>query len=519
MKKIISISLLSLVALSLSAQETYQNAIIAKEDLNGTARYVGMGGAMDALGADISTIGTNPAGIGVFRHSTVNLSAGLISQQSAHSFAGKDPTKLSFDQAGFVFSQPTGKNSYVNFAFNYHKSTNFAYILAASDALSGASQNKLSYMKGAEGVFNITSNGMHYTSNSNAFSQVDYLYYNGLLADEGDFYYTDADKYAINRADRGYIGEYDFNISGNVNNRLYWGVTFGICDVNYRSYSEYNETLGSDGRAVLSDERKIDGTGFNIKMGLIFRPIESSPFRIGISVATPTFYDLTTTNRTSLRLEDWTANYGSPQTSISEAYDFKVYTPWKFGVSLGTTFGKHVAIGAVYEYADYAHLDTRVNTGGGYDWYYDTYYDTSSSDRAMNHHTKETLRGVSTFKLGAEVKIFDNLAVRVGYNYESPMYRKSGYKDGTINSPGTYYASETDYTNWSGSNRFTCGVGYNISNFSIDLAYQYCAQNGDYSPFMNYYASDASSSDNNICNSIKVDNDRHQLLLTLGYHF
>ena len=43
-------------ALPMFSQETYEGAEIATEDLNGTARYVGMGGAMDALGADISTI-------------------------------------------------------------------------------------------------------------------------------------------------------------------------------------------------------------------------------------------------------------------------------------------------------------------------------------------------------------------------------------------------------------------------------------------------------------------------------
>ena len=34
-------------ALSVNAQETYENAKLAGEDLNGTARYVGMGGAME----------------------------------------------------------------------------------------------------------------------------------------------------------------------------------------------------------------------------------------------------------------------------------------------------------------------------------------------------------------------------------------------------------------------------------------------------------------------------------------
>ena len=71
----------------LAAQETYENAKIATEDLNGTARYVGMGGAGDALGADISTISTNPAGIGLFRHSKVDVSAGMVSQQDATDYS------------------------------------------------------------------------------------------------------------------------------------------------------------------------------------------------------------------------------------------------------------------------------------------------------------------------------------------------------------------------------------------------------------------------------------------------
>lgn len=55
MKKIYySIALLAFVALPISAQETYENTKLIDNDLNGTARYVGMGGAMEALGADLS---------------------------------------------------------------------------------------------------------------------------------------------------------------------------------------------------------------------------------------------------------------------------------------------------------------------------------------------------------------------------------------------------------------------------------------------------------------------------------
>ena len=52
-KVFISACLLSLFMANAYAQETYENTKLVDNDLNGTARYVGMGGAMEALGADI----------------------------------------------------------------------------------------------------------------------------------------------------------------------------------------------------------------------------------------------------------------------------------------------------------------------------------------------------------------------------------------------------------------------------------------------------------------------------------
>ena len=88
MKKILFAALALASTMPALAQETYENAKIATEDLNGTARYVGMGGAMEALGADISTMSTNPAGIALFRKSTASISFGLNSQQAAPDFNG-----------------------------------------------------------------------------------------------------------------------------------------------------------------------------------------------------------------------------------------------------------------------------------------------------------------------------------------------------------------------------------------------------------------------------------------------
>ena len=525
-------------ALSANAQETYENAKLAGEDLNGTARYVGMGGAMEALGADISTIGTNPAGIGLFRHSNVSISGGLLMQSDAKDFSNGKKTNLSFDQIGGVYSTRTGQKSFINFGFNYHKGKNFDYILNAANSLDGSSQNKQSYIKGMlgdqkVGGFNVGKNkdgqNIGYVDAKSSdvaytWSQIDYLYWNSLIPGSNGLYnYEKATGYTLDRAHTGYIGNYDFAVSGNLNDRVYLGLTFGMKDVNYKGYSEYRENFSNAGGVLVRDERKITGSGFDITAGVIVRPVAESPFRIGAYVKTPTWYDLTTSNNTRLVYSPSTTSVRSTDSSISNSYDFKMWTPWKFGLSLGHTIGNNLALGATYEYEDYANINSRVNDGGYFDYYYGDYYESSTADKNMNAHTKEVLKGVSTLKLGVEYKPVSNVALRMGYNYVSAMYDKDAQKDPGIASLGTAYASATDYTNWSAINRFTLGVGYQVKNFNIDLAYQYSAQNGSFAPFSNINVSIPSGTttvtESNVATTTDVKNNRSQLLLTVGYRF
>lgn len=554
MKKIFSLMAAAMLTTAATAQETYDNAPLAQKDLNGTARYVGMGGAMEALGADISTMGTNPAGIGMFRRSIINGSFGFSSQSDAEEFNGADKTKMSFDQAGFVYSMRSGRSSFVNFGFTYNKSRNFNQILTAAGRLNGASQNKLSGMKNYNGIYKLHSNKDGKLSSPDAAcSQLDYLYSNVILGDGNSILvdkngnmigdntdgflirkdgfsptFYNATDYSFGRESSGYIGEYNFNISGNSNDRFYWGLTFGLYDVHYDATTRYTENLvdgsNSIGSVTLNDRRKITGSGFDVKAGIIFRPVEESPFRVGLYVHTPTWYDLTSKNYTRLdnnlkkNQDDPSQSYGAyDYGDINEAYDFKFYTPWRFGASIGHTVGNYLALGATYEYADYSTSDIRINDGGTIDnW--GNYYDESHSDEAMKQNIKQSLKGVHTLKLGMEFKPERNWAVRLGYNYVSPMYNKEGYKDGTINSYGTYYSSTTDYTNWKATNRITAGVGYNHKNWTIDLAYQYSQTDGDFYPFRSYVDNDKQAYDN-VCDAVKVSNKRNQLLLTLGYKF
>ena len=528
-----------MAALPVMAQETYQDANTATEDLNGTARYVGMGGAMEALGADISTISTNPAGIGLFRRSNVSATIGVVSQGNVDKAATGDKTHMSFDQIGFVYSRPSGKNSYINFGFNYHKSRDFNHILYAANKLGDGSQQILSYAsgistgqlgyQGTPGKYEPTFTGAYPPT----YSQVDELINQGLNFNtyDGEYYYLYADDYVFNRHAKGYIGEYDFNLSGNINDRVYLGITFGLHDVHYKGFTNYEENLTNDieslGDAELYDERKITGIGYDVKAGVIVRPIEESAFRLGAYVSTPTFYDLKTSNYT--QLDNYLKEYmidGKPYSagaysvvSNEDVYEFRLNTPWKFGLSAGHTVGNFLALGATFEYSDFSGIDTREKGDEYYDAWYDTYYTSSYSDNAMNDHTDATLKGVCTVKVGAEYKPIPELALRAGYNYVSPAYKKDGmrgYRDGFIQSLGTAYSSTTDYTNWDCTHRITLGLGYTFKNFYADLAYQYSTKKGDFYPFQKEFSMGGVES---FCSSTKVEDNRHQAMLTLGYRF
>lgn len=539
-----------------AAQDTYENANMLGGDLNGTARYIGMGGAMEALGADISTIGTNPAGLGLFRHSNISLSVGLVNQQEAKKFDNLSKTNLSFDQAGFVWSDILGDESFLNFSFNYHKSRNFDRILQADNRFRyGASLSKLAFAKSTKhsdtnggydlGYNKYTNTWMGYRNPQEdskyayPFTQWDYLYTNAYNVDDvnnpdGDFLYSEADDYYFDKANRGWIADFDFNLSGNFNQRVFWGLTFGLHSVNYKSYSLYDEMMidanyQQIGTMQLEDDRRIDGSGFDVKFGLIIRPIEESPFRFGLSVSTPTWYSLTSKNYTRIFNNTYTGEYenlldpkydfwGYSDLSSEDSYDFKYYTPWKFGFSLGHTIDDFLALGASYEYSDYGAASTR-SYDGSYDYYG---HENTEQDRVMTRDTENKLKGVHLLKVGAELKPDPAVAVRLGYNYQTSAYNSDAFRDTQLDSPGVYFSSTPDYVNWDDTHRITCGLGYKYEGLSIDLAYQYSQTKGSFYPFQpNVVFNDPKGDTGVTCISTPADVSfkRHQVLLTLGYTF
>ena len=528
MKKIFIAAMAVALGVPAAAQDTYESARLLGSDLNGTARYVGMGGAMEALGADISTMSSNPAGIGLFRHSTISTSFGFQAQADAKKFDGLGSTNMSFDQAGFVYSAKISPSSFINVGFNYHKSKNFDQILSAANSLAGCSQNGLTWEKANQGIYDFEFNqqgdmiGMEYGYRSYSFNQADYMNTNVLMLNPKDKKVNcyDASGYTFDRAHRGWIADYDFNLSGNYDDRFFWGLTVGIKDVHYKGYSEYGESLVvhdatrteyPGGSVAYGDDRRIKGTGVDLKLGVIVRPLEESAFRVGAYVHTPTWYELTSSN--SSYILNNTPTYGSYDDGVSnESYDFGYHTPWKFGLSMGTTVGTQLALGATYEYTDYGASQNRIIDG------YD-YYDNAqtSKDYDMKENTERSLKGVSTFKVGAEYKPVPEVAIRLGYNYLTSGYKMDGVRDQSVNSLGVMYASTTDYVNWKDTQRLTAGVGFKVGKMNIDLAYQLSKTDGEFHPFQDYvpaYSSVAVST-----GVTKVTNKRSQALLTIGYTF
>lgn len=529
MKKQFFLACLALIAAGMQAQETYESAELATEDLNGTARYIGMGGAMEALGADISTIGTNPAGIGLFRRSWVGASAGLTIQRGdSYDFCKNGKTNADFNQMGAVYAMQTSENSFFNFGFNYHKNRNFNQIISAMGVLDNSSISE-------KAVIAAHSNTLQY-------NRMDLLVYDNYH-DNGVGYMPYGIQYFGLNDNEGYISEFNFNLSGNIKNRIFLGLSVGVHDVNYRSSANYYEyVMYNIARSIRFQEtgasesdydkltanypygletvnyKEITGSGANIKFGAIFRPIETSPFRIGLYIHTPTWYHLTSrVNQDVYTDSDQKTN----RKGISAVTNYRVSTPWKFGFSLGHTFSNVVALGATYEYAKYSSINVAD--------------DFSHDDRVVNYNTEESLKGVHTLKLGVEVKPVPEVAIRAGYNYQSAIYdADKGYKDYMTHETesdtyGSFYTSN-DYTNWKGTNRVTFGLGFALmKNVNLDLSYQYAFQKGEYHPYSatsgtmykdgdaDYYPTGEYMENGSVIQNVK--NDRHQLNCTLSYKF
>ena len=536
-----------LVAISANTQTIYDATNLTQRDLNGTARFVGMGGAMSALGGDISTIGTNPAGIGIYRSNDVMTSFSYSLTGTESDYLGSkfetNKARWNFDNIGAVIATKIGNVTplrYVNFGFNYHKTKSFYKNMTMEGLMGGidmadgtwAPISQVRYMAQQAtdanyGNMDFGSTDIYYNGDAGWLGAIGYQGWLTNETEDGVFYpaHLASEAYGYFRSEeRGGIDQYDINLSLNVNDRFYFGFTVGLYDVDYNKYSFYDETydtydlLGIDEGYSLETFKRIHGSGFDVKLGVIVRPFEYSPLRIGLAVHTPTFYSLTYTTGALLTPDVLTDDGNLAE--IVNTYDilggrdmdrdFNLQTPWLLNASLGYTIGTNLALGAEYEYENYSSMKFKYPEGGDME--------------QENAEVKANLKAVHTLRVGAEYKPTPAFSLRAGYNYSTAAYTDGALKYLPTNAIDT----DTDYANSQSMNTFTVGLGYRWSSFYMDLAYKYLSYKSDFYPFFNEMCEDATynyviTGNQNAFivtpQATKVTNTRSQVLLTLGFRF
>ena len=437
MKKILFALFSVTIAVTLNAQDQYSASEFATSDLNGTSRYVGLGGALDALGGDISVMGSNPAGTAIYKKTDMSFTAGAF-------FTGEDG-QLGHD----------GNLSQTNQIANL---MNESYQYNSYGMLTGVAYDA----------------GLLYDVKD---EQNNHKTYRGVGAQTANF----------RRATYGSTSQFDLNLSFNISNQFFWGMSVGVYDVNYNRETLYSE-LGVDNIGYdIRNWYETNGNGFDIKMGLIWRPIKESPFRVGLSVHTPTWYRLEDTNGTDISINNSTI------WDSADPYEYDYRTPWKFGFSLGHTVGNFLALGAQYEVSDLSSCHY-----SSVDWDNDDYF------RLMNDKISNQLKAQHTLRFGMEIKPATNFALRFGYNYVSSPIKETAWKESFCDG----YNGETDYINWGGTNRITCGLGYRFNGGYFDISYQYQTQKGDFYAFCD-----------ESLQPTQIKNNRNQLMATIGFRF
>jgi hypothetical protein len=243
----LSMLLSVLSAFSLAAQNFTDALRYSEFTAGGTARAIGAGSAMGALGTDFSVLSTNPAGLGWYRSSEFVLSPGINNART--------DSRLTNDENAFPFEENRSK-------FNLNT---FGAVFAAANSTRdwrttnfGIGVNRLadfhqnSYFEGSS-AGSIVDRFREQANSVDGISDFE----SGLAIDVGALYennppdglfYSDfqlaPDEAVFRRQDvftTGAINELVFSFAGNYQDRLLLGATVGVPIVRYSVEKEYRE--------------------------------------------------------------------------------------------------------------------------------------------------------------------------------------------------------------------------------------------------------------------------------------
>ena len=451
-------------------------ARLSEREVSGTARYVGMGGAMTAGGGDPSAVRDNPAGLGVYRRMEVAISLGGKWDQTMQ--VGNEwntpYAKFEMPQAswGFYYGNPYRTSGVIanNFMISYNRLRQYQREYSATinncdnslaDVIALKTNGLAEQYLQPEGRWN--------DANVGWLSILGYDTYmiNPLANEQWGANLQQGEKVnsAIYVRENGYMDEYALDWGMNISNRWYVGAGIRMTSF-YLSQTEYYDEKAQASGVTLSAYNTLlmSGLGVNGAIGMIGHPVEW--LRFGVSFITPTASTLSITN------------YGEMQSSIIN--DSVRATP------VNTA-----------SYSDFS-LPLRLSTSVAFQW---KHYGLLSLQYDYSHH--RYLDDVHTLKVGLEVVPISRLFINAGYVYESTFRNADNLLPYELN----YNAVETNthalYTR--NTQYISCGVGYRGKNLIVQAAYQYRMQDLDFQL-------------HELCLTDGMQGRTHRFVVTLGWH-
>ncbi|MDR2622902.1 MAG: outer membrane protein transport protein [Dysgonamonadaceae bacterium] len=495
----------------------------SKNDLSGTARGQAMGGAFGALGGDMTGVAINPAGIGIYRRSEVIFNAALTFNQTKALFNGteekKGNTKLSCDNFAYIGYFPLrNDDSYsLNFGFNYNRLKSFdrKYQVSGKDMASSLTDYMAEAAHGTQKSWwdkYAEINDQFYSNDMNSPRWLGILGWNGYLINANPNS-NNAYESLLNKGEtvdpklvvheRGSIGAYDFTLGANLNDMLYVGTTLTYTDISYVANTLYSEKFDIGGFG-LDNEYNTEGSGLQLKLGVIFKPVDA--LRLGVSYHSPTWYNLTDYYRGILTPNgiydggDMLVNPVSTPEGAYYEYNFRTPDVWTFSVA--AVLGKVAVISLDYEYKDYAGMKFSKRYANDYDF------------GSENDYIKEDFKSSSTIRAGAEIRFTPRFSGRLGTAWTQNPY-ESAFKNSEveIGIAGTI----PNYTFDGNVLYLTTGIGYRFTpSLYMDVALVYRTQQDELHFFSPVFYDDGNSL---ASTPSKLTNSSLKTLVTFGYKF
>jgi hypothetical protein len=465
----------------LSAQNEDDAIRYARQYIVGTARAVGMGNAMGAVGGDFTSLSINPAGIGVYRKSEFTFSPSFTWNSTKSDFLGNkiEQSDFAFEigNVGYILNTKTGREKGLvstSFGFGYNQMNNFNQEVL----MAGINRNS-SLLDNYTNIYNDPSQDISDFYEGLAYD-VDLIAWDSTAGE----YFNDFKRGGYDQEQQrwikteGYTGEYIFSAGTNISNKLYIGTTLGYERARYERIIEHteedlNNQIDYTEEFLQYDYLLTRGYGFNMKFGVLARPLDF--LRLGAAFHIPTYYWLY--DHYDTRMTAWYDNNLNIPSKTAYSphgeFDYKVQSPWKFVGSAALVINNFGLLSFDYERIDYSNV---FMEGYGYGF----------SDE--NTAIAQNFKAVNNFRMGAEFRLGIGY-FRGGYQiYGTPLK----YVDPT---------ADSKYSVISG------GIGIRSDDYFMDISYS----NGMTKEAYYMYPEMTTGSINK--------SNLNNIMLTMGYRF